>query len=47
MKTRSRDAAEIKPSGKDVGKLLELLPVNFPAIAVVPLHFKNLQSDMI
>ena len=28
IKTRSRDAAEIKPSGKDVGKLLGLLPVN-------------------
>ena len=28
IKTRSRDAAEIKPSGKDIGKLLGLLPVN-------------------
>ena len=28
IKTRSRDAAEIKPSGEDVGKLLGLLPVN-------------------
>ena len=27
-KTRSREAAEIKPSGKDIGKLLGLLPVN-------------------
>ena len=27
-KTRSRDAAEIKPIGKDIGKLLGLLPVN-------------------
>ena len=28
IKTRSRDAAEIKPNGKDIGKLLGLLPVN-------------------
>ena len=28
IKTRSRDATEIKPSGKDIGKLLGLLPVN-------------------
>ena len=28
IKTRSRDAAEIKPSGKDTGQLLGLLPVN-------------------
>ena len=28
IKTRSRDAAEIKPSGKDIGKPLGLLPVN-------------------
>ena len=28
IKTGSRDAAEIKPSGKDIGKLLGLLPVN-------------------
>ena len=28
IKTRSREAAEIKPSGKDIGKLLGLLPVN-------------------
>ena len=28
IKIRSRDAAEIKPSGKDIGKLLGLLPVN-------------------
>ena len=28
IKTRSRDDAEIKPSGKDVGKLLGLLQVN-------------------
>ena len=28
IKTRIRDAAEIKPSGKDIGKLLGLLPVN-------------------
>ena len=28
IKTRSRDAAEIKPSGKDIGKRLGLLPVN-------------------
>ena len=28
IKTRSRDAAEIKPSGKVIGKLLGLLPVN-------------------
>ena len=28
IKTRSRDAAEIKPSDKDIGKLLGLLPVN-------------------
>ena len=27
-KTKSREAAEIKPSGKDIGKLLGLLPVN-------------------
>ena len=28
IKTKSRNAAEIKPSGKDIGKLLGLLPVN-------------------
>ena len=47
IKTRSRDATEVKPSGKDVGKLLGLLPVNSPAIAVAYLHFRNLQADMI
>ena len=39
--------AEISPSGKDSGKLLGLLPVNFPAIAVAPLHFRKLEADMI
>ena len=29
IKTRSSDAAEIKPSSKDVGKFLGLLPVNY------------------
>ena len=47
IKTRSRDAAEIKPSGKDIGKLLGLLPVNSSTIAVAPLHLRNLQVDMI
>ena len=46
IKTRNRDAAEIKPSGKDVGKLVGLLPVN-SFIQVAPLYFRNLQADMI
>ena len=47
IKTRSRVPAEIKPSGKDVGKLLGLLPVNSSSHCSAPLHFRKLQADMI
>ena len=42
IKTRSRVPAEIKPSGKDVGKLLGLLPVNSSSHCSSPSSFQKI-----
>ena len=42
IKTRSRVPAEIKPSGKDVGKLLGLLPVNSSSHCSGPSSFQKM-----
>ena len=47
IKTRSRVPAEISLSGKDVGKLLGLLPGNSSRHCSGPLHFRKLQADII
>ena len=42
IKTRSRVRAEISPSGKDVGKLLGLLPVNSSSHCSGPSSFQKI-----
>ena len=42
IKTRSRVPAEIKPSGKDVGKLVGLLPVNSSSHCSGPSSFQKI-----
>ena len=42
IKTRSRVPAEISPSGKDVGKLLGLLPVNSSSHCSGPSSFQKI-----
>ena len=42
IKTRSRVPAEIKPSGKDVGKLYGLLPVNSSSHCSGPTSFQKI-----
>ena len=44
IKTRSRVPAEISPSGKDVGKLLGLMPVNSSSHCSGPSSFQKITS---